>query len=67
MNTQHIELGPADRYSLNAEIAIPPDARKGELFQVSSEILLGTRRIGYLTIPVWYAPKEDAPPAPAGK
>jgi len=57
---QQVNLGPADSMTAQVELKIPPRARKGKVYEVSADIMLGTRRIGYLTIPVWYMPKEGA-------
>ena len=54
-----IDLGPADSVVIPAQLDIPEDAKKGQVYEVSTEIMLGTRRIGYLTIPVWYMPKTE--------
>jgi hypothetical protein len=45
-----------------APLSIPDDAVKGQVYEVNADVLVGTRRIGYLVLPVWYNP--DAKPAP---
>lgn len=39
-------------------LTIPAGARKGQIYEVSAELIIGTRRIGYLQLPVWYSPDE---------
>lgn len=55
------DLNKEDGKEISGSLDIPRGAKKGPLYQVSAEIMLGTRRIGYLTKPVWYFPKIDAP------
>jgi hypothetical protein len=49
---------PWDYANSDISLSIPEGAQKGQLYTVSVEILLGSRRIGYLTLPVWYQPGE---------
>ncbi len=46
-----------DRYSRTFPLIIPTNARKGQIFEVTAEIKVATRRVGMLTLPVWYTPE----------
>jgi len=53
------DLNPDDSVSLIGNLKIPTNPRRGMIYEVQAEIKLGTRRIGYLTMPVWYGPKAE--------
>jgi hypothetical protein len=57
---RQIDLGPADSATIPWGLEVPEGAQRGELYRLSADIMLGTRRIGYLTVPVWYIPKAEA-------
>ena len=59
LKKEKFDLGPADSKSIRGELFIPENARKGQIFEVNADIMLGTRRIGYLTMPVYYLPKAE--------
>jgi hypothetical protein len=59
VRTEKVNIDPAGRIELDEKLTIPANAHKGHLFNYSVEVLLGTRRIGYLTLPVWYSPTDD--------
>lgn len=61
VKSESITLNPSDNYSLYTTLNVPAGARKGMIYEIDMDIMLGTRRIGYLTLPVWYIP-QDAPP-----
>jgi len=67
LKKQKVNLGPADSMSIQGRLDVPENARSGQIFEVSADIMLGTRRIGYLTIPVWYVPKAESDQAAGGK
>ncbi|MHB9024929.1 MAG: hypothetical protein ACYC7E_12275 [Armatimonadota bacterium] len=54
-------LNPADHMNISNTLTIPENASRGQLYEVSVSLLVGTRRIGYLTLPVWYDPGLTTP------
>jgi len=52
-------LNPSDNNTFSFRLRIPKTARKGSIYEVSVDILVGTRRIGFLTLPVGYSPTAD--------
>jgi len=60
LKKEKFDLGPADSKTIAGQLEIPEGATKGQIFEVNADIMLGTRRIGYLTMPVYYIPKADA-------
>ena len=63
VNAQKYALNPADTVSMVGEFPVPAGARKGQLYTIIVDIYIGTRRVGYLTMPVWYhpTPPSDGP------
>jgi hypothetical protein len=53
---QKIVLDPYGHQTLTTELTVPDNASKGQIFQVSLDIAIGTRRVGFLILPVWYLP-----------
>jgi hypothetical protein len=45
-----------DRYDRIFPLTIPSGARKGQIYEVSAEIKVASRRVGMLMLPVWYQP-----------
>ncbi|MHB0937604.1 MAG: hypothetical protein ACYDCO_06175 [Armatimonadota bacterium] len=60
LKSEKFDLNPADSKSIRGQLFIPEHAKKGQIFEVNADIMLGTRRIGYLTMPVYYLPKAEA-------
>jgi len=58
VESQRIDLDPVGHVVVDRLLSVPLNARKGHLYDVNLEILLGTRRIGYLSLPIWYNPGE---------
>lgn len=63
VRSQRISIDPQGRQTLEARLDIPQDAVRGQIYDVGVDIMLGTRRIGYLMLPVWYTPTPAAAPA----
>ncbi len=58
VRSEKVNIDPAGHIELDEKLDIPLHAHKGQLYDTSVEILLGSRRIGYITLPVWYMPAE---------
>ncbi|HOS44309.1 MAG TPA: hypothetical protein PK794_11495, partial [Armatimonadota bacterium] len=46
-----------DRYDRIFPLTIPAGARKGQIYEVTADIKVAARRVGLLTLPVWYTPE----------
>lgn len=46
-----------DRFNRTFPLSIPDNAQKGMVYEVTAEIKVASRRVGMLTLPVWYAPE----------
>ncbi len=67
VKTQKVDLGPADKISLVSTLSVPAEGIKGQLYDINAEIFIGSRRVGYLTLPVFYQPpsgNEEKPATP---
>jgi hypothetical protein len=51
-------LVPFSKKEIVKELSIPKNARKGMIYEIRMDIMMGTRRMGYLTLPVWYDPTQ---------
>jgi hypothetical protein len=50
--------GMYDRNEWFFSLTIPPGAKRGLVYDITTELLIGSRRVGYLTLPVWFSPDE---------
>ena len=57
VRSRRVDLDVQDRVKISDIVAIPTGARKGQLYEVRTDFLVGTRRLGYLICPIWYQPK----------
>jgi len=57
--SRRIDLDVLDRVSVKEDIEVPAGARKGQIYEVRTDLLVGSRRIGFLLLPIWYQPKTD--------
>ncbi|OPZ85331.1 MAG: hypothetical protein BWY76_01459 [bacterium ADurb.Bin429] len=46
-----------DRYDRIFPLTIPDEARRGQVYEVTADIKVAARRVGMLTLPVWYTPE----------
>ena len=56
ISTQKVSLLPFARDEIVRELPVPKGAEKGPVYTIDMDIMMGTRRMGYLTLPVWYEP-----------
>ncbi len=51
-------LVPFSKKEIVRELSIPKSAHKGMIYEIRMDIMMGTRRMGYLTLPVRYDPTK---------
>lgn len=57
VKTFNLNLGPYDKVELPWALTVPETAtRKGQVYEITADIMLGTRRIGFLKYPVHFSP-----------
>ncbi|MHB9130907.1 MAG: hypothetical protein ACYDBB_07425 [Armatimonadota bacterium] len=60
VKTERITLEPYSRVERRPfELSLPKPLHKGQIYEISMDIMRGTRRIGYLTLPAWYLPPGE--------
>ena len=59
VSARRVDLDVLDRVEVAEKVDIPPDARKGQLYEVRTDFMVGSRRIGYLLLPIWYQPGTE--------
>lgn len=58
------DLSPGDYVEIPRALTIPDGAQQGQVYEVSADIMLGARRIGYVVLPVLYSPVQEKPTPP---
>jgi hypothetical protein len=54
-------LDPVGHLTIPNTLTIPENVHGGQVYEVNVSLVIGTRRIGYLTLPVWYDPGMSGP------